>query len=65
MSVDNLPGELPRNASSDFGKNLLDNVYPSLFGNDDSGIIERATITKDGKLTERYAYLQDYLDGKE
>ncbi|NOQ26408.1 MAG: alanine dehydrogenase [Bacteroidales bacterium] len=65
MSVDNLPGELPRNASSDFGKNLIDKVYPSLFGNDDSGIIERATITKDGKLTERYAYLQDYLDGKE
>lgn len=65
MSVDNLPGELPRNASSDFGKNLLNKGYPSLFGNDDSGIIERATITKDGKLTERYAYLQDYLDGKE
>jgi alanine dehydrogenase len=65
MSVDNLPGELPRNASSDFGKNLIDKVYPSLFGNDDSGIIDRATITKDGKLTERYAYLQDYLEGKE
>lgn len=65
MSVDNLPGELPRNASSDFGNNLLDKVYPSLFGNDDNGIIERATITKDGKLTERYAYLQDYIEGKE
>ena len=33
--------------------------------NDDTGIIERATIAKDGKLTERYAYLQDYLEGKE
>ncbi|MFC2152903.1 NAD(P)-dependent oxidoreductase [Bacteroidota bacterium] len=65
MSVDNLPGELPRNASSDFGANLMDKVYPSLFGNDDSGIIERATIAKHGKLTERYAYLQDYLEGKE
>lgn len=65
MSVDNLPGELPRNASSDFGKNLIDKVYPSLFGNDNSGIIERATIANNGKLTERYAYLQDYLDGKE
>ncbi|MCK5029553.1 MAG: hypothetical protein KAR57_07960 [Bacteroidales bacterium] len=65
MSVDNLPGELPRNASSDFGKNLIDKVYPSLFGNDDTGMIERATIAKDGKLTERYAYLQDYLIGKE
>lgn len=65
MAVDNLPGELPRNASSDFGSNLLDNVYPSLFGNDDTGMVERATITKDGKLTERYAYLQAYLDGEE
>ena len=65
MSIDNLPGELPRNASADFGADLLDKVYPSLFGHDDAGIIERATITKNGKLTERYAYLQDYLGGKE
>jgi len=65
MSVDNLPGELPRNASSDFGINLIDKVYPSLFGNDDAGIIKRATIAENGKLTERYAYLQDYLEGKE
>jgi len=65
MAVDNLPGELPRNASSDFGKDLIDKVYPSLFGHDDAGIIQRATITKDGKLTERYAYLKDYLEGKE
>jgi len=65
MSVDNLPGELPRNASSDFGINLIDKVYPSLFGEDNTGMIERATIAKDGKLTERYAYLKDYLEGKE
>ncbi len=65
MSVDNLPGELPRNASTDFGKNLIDKVYPSLFGNDDIGMIERATIVRNGKLTDRYAYLQAYLEGKE
>ena len=65
MSVDNLPGELPRNASSDFGKNLMDKVYPSLFVSDNTGMIERATIAKDGKLTDRYTYLQDYLAGKE
>jgi len=65
MAIDNLPGELPRNAAADFGADLLDKVYPSLFGHDDAGIIERATIAKNGKLTERYAYLQDYLDGKE
>jgi alanine dehydrogenase len=65
MSVDNLPGELPRNASSDFGNNLIDKVYPSLFVEDNTGMIERATIAKDGKLTERYSYLKDYLEGKE
>ena len=65
MAVDNLPGELPRNASSDFGGNLMDKVYPSLFGHDDTGMIERATIAKNGKLTEPYTYLQNYLEGKE
>ncbi len=65
MAVDNLPGELPRNSSADFCNKLLNNVFPFLFGNDDKKIIHRGTITKDGKLTEKYSYLQDYLDGKE
>lgn len=63
MAVDNLPCELPRNASRDFGRQLIDNVFPYLLGEDD-GTIARATITKDGKLTEKYAYLQDYVDGE-
>jgi alanine dehydrogenase len=65
MAVDNLPGELPRDASVDFGKGLIERVFPSMFGEDTEGIVERATITKGGKLTERYAYLQDFADGKE
>jgi len=65
MSVDNLPGELPRDSSVDFSAALIDTVFPSLFGEDDKEIIKRASICKDGKLTERYAYLQDYLEGKE
>ncbi|WP_420582404.1 NAD(P)-dependent oxidoreductase [Reichenbachiella sp.] len=65
MSVDNLPCELPRNASEDFGKELVNNVLPCLLGNDPDLIIERATIAKNGKLTSYYAYLQDYADGKE
>lgn len=64
MAVDNLPGELPRNASEDFGKALLDNVLPSLFREDRDGIIERATIVKNGKLTKHFSYLQDYLDNR-
>ena len=65
MAVDNLPGELPRDASVDFGKALMDRVFPSLFGNDPEGIIDRATIVKKGKLTERFGYLKDYLEGGE
>jgi len=64
MAVDNLPGELPRNASVDFGKGLIEKVYESLFYDDKDGIIERASITKDGKLTPLYSYLQDFADGK-
>ncbi|MBN1251596.1 MAG: hypothetical protein JXR51_15880 [Bacteroidales bacterium] len=66
MAVDNLPGEAPRNASIDFGKDLIENVLPSLFIEDTDDIIKRATITDfDGKLTEKFAYLQDFVDGKE
>ena len=65
MAVDNLPGELPRDASVDFGKGLIERVFPSMFGEDSTGIVERASITRDGKLTELYAYLQDFADGKE
>ncbi|MEA3316648.1 MAG: NAD(P)-dependent oxidoreductase [Bacteroidota bacterium] len=65
MAVDNLPGELPRNSSADFCNKLLDDVFPFLFGNDDKNIIERGTITKNGELTEKFKYLQNYLEGKE
>lgn len=65
MAVDNLPCELPRNASEDFGRELIDNVLPHLLRYDADEVIKRATITENGKLTERFAYLQDYVDGKE
>ncbi|MCG6187037.1 NAD(P)-dependent oxidoreductase [Maribellus maritimus] len=64
QAVDNLPCELPKDASLDFGRNLIDKVFPSLFNEDADEIIERASITKDGKLTERFAYLQDFAKGK-
>lgn len=60
QAIDNLPNELPKDASEDFGRNLIDKVFPSLFGNDNSGIIKRASITKDGKLTQKYSYLKDF-----
>ena len=62
MAVDNLPCELPKDASEGFGQMFLDNVLPAFFDNDKDGILERARMTKDGKLTERFKYLEDYIN---
>ena len=62
MSIDNLPGELPRDASADFGKQLMQNALHNLFTDANSEMIKRATITEDGKLTMAYSYLADYLN---
>jgi saccharopine dehydrogenase (NAD+, L-lysine forming) len=61
MAVDNLPGELPGDASADFGEALLQHVIPCLLEADHEGIVERATIAKKGKLTPKFSYLEDYL----
>lgn len=60
MAIDNLPCELPRDASEGFGKHLIERVMPSLIGQD-NGLIERASIAKEGKLTPRFEYLSDYV----
>lgn len=60
MAVDNLPCELPRDSSDDFGRDLIERVLPHLLGSDEDGVIERATICAGGKLTPRYEYLADY-----
>lgn len=60
MAVDNLPCELPRDASDDFGKDLMERVIPNFFNGDPDTVIERASICKDGKLTSNYEYLSDY-----
>jgi saccharopine dehydrogenase (NAD+, L-lysine-forming) len=61
MAVDNLPCELPRNASRDFGRQLLDQVFPHLLGGDAAGVVARATIAQGGHLLPPYAYLADYV----
>jgi alanine dehydrogenase len=65
MAVDNLPCELPKDASEGFGEVFLERVIPAFFNNDAHGILERAKMTENGKLTPRFAYLQDFVDGKE
>lgn len=65
MAVDNLPCELPDNASRGFGYMFIEHVIPAFFNNDTLGILEQAKMTENGKLTPRFEYLQDYVDGKE
>jgi alanine dehydrogenase len=64
MAVDNLPCELPRDASEGFGKHLLERVIPCLIGTADAQVINRATVTENGHLTERFFYLKEYSEGK-
>lgn len=66
MAVDNLPCELPLDASEDFGNELLRYVLPVLLKEDPDKIIERASETNsEGELTENFKYLQNYVDGLE
>ncbi|WP_211224634.1 NAD(P)-dependent oxidoreductase [Salinimicrobium xinjiangense] len=65
MAVDNLPCELPKDASEGFGEMFLENVLPAFFNGDRNGILERARMTKNGKLTARFEYLSDYVKGEE
>lgn len=61
MAVDNLPCELPRSASEEFGRDLIDKILPALVISDKDGVIRRARITKNGKLTELFNYLTEYV----
>tara|TARA_R110002074_G_scaffold68258_1_gene160165 strand:- start:83522 stop:84730 length:1209 start_codon:yes stop_codon:yes gene_type:complete len=62
MAVDNLPCELPKDASKGFGDMFLENVIPAFFNGDKDGILKRARITtNEGQLTERFAYLKEYV----
>lgn len=64
MAVDNLPCELPKDASEGFGDMFLEHVIPAFFNDDERGILKRARITNSGELTKRFSYLQDYVNGK-
>ena len=62
MAVDNLPCELPKDASSDFGREFIDKVLPHLI-NDKENVIARATICTNGDLTPHHEFLRDYVNG--
>ncbi len=65
MAVDNLPCELPKDASEGFGETFIEHVIPAFFNDDKDGVLDRAKMTEKGHLRNRYAYLQDFVDGKE
>jgi hypothetical protein len=60
MAVDNLPNELPRDASKYFGGFLQTYILPDLISGQNTAVLERATITDNGNLGPFYQYLKDY-----
>jgi alanine dehydrogenase len=61
MAVDNLPCEIPRDASEGFGEMFLKHVIPAFYNNDADGILKRAVIAEHGKLAPRFRYLNGYV----
>jgi len=62
MAVGNLPNELPKDASNTFGEKMLEHCLPALVNGGES-VLTNGTMTKNGELTERYKYLQDFVNG--
>jgi saccharopine dehydrogenase (NAD+, L-lysine forming) len=60
MTVDNLPNELPRDASKYFGAHFEKYILQPLLEGYENDVIKRATICAEGSLTERYEYMKDY-----
>lgn len=64
MAIDNLPCELPRDASEDFGNELIRSVFPLLLQSDPDHVIWKATeTTLEGELTPHFEYLREYAHG--
>jgi saccharopine dehydrogenase (NAD+, L-lysine-forming) len=61
MAIDNLPCELPRSASEEFGHDLIDRILKPLLIDDVDGIVARGTIAENGNLTAPFEYLRDYV----
>lgn len=61
MAIDNLPCELPKDASREFSYNLLQYVMEQLIVDPNSAMLNRATICINGKLSSKFEYLQDFV----
>ena len=63
MAVDNLPSELPKDSSKEFGDGIVKEVLPYILEKDD-GRIKKATITENGYFLPSYKYLTNYINTK-
>ena len=61
MTVDNLPNELPRDASADFGNQFIAYVLPELLESKNNMIYRASITTEKGELNAPFLYLADYL----
>ena len=61
MAVDNLPSELPRDASEEFDDSVISEILPYLIDQDD-GRINRATTALNGKFCSKFDYLNDFIN---
>jgi hypothetical protein len=43
---------------------MLEHILPLLIEGDQDDIIKRAQMTNQGKLTDTFSYLQDFVDEK-
>lgn len=59
MAIDNLPSEMPRDASRAFGDMFIHHILPELLL-PHSAVIERATIAEKGRLGKHFEYLKEY-----
>ncbi len=59
MAIDNLPSEMPRDASRAFGDMFISHILPELLL-PGSKVVERATVAVDGQLGPHFQYLQEY-----
>jgi alanine dehydrogenase len=60
MAVDNLPSELPRDSSAEFGSGIVNEVIPYILGEDDGRILN-STIADKGRFLKKYNYLDEYI----
>ena len=64
MAVDTCPNALAMDTSEYFGEMLIKHVFEPMLKGEQSDVVDRSMILKDGRLTERFGYLKEFADCK-